>query len=402
MIHDREHTLNASKLELSDLAFANAIEMSVHDGISGIKDAWHTAQSTSPISVYQRYGWVEQFINATKYNGPTKPFIVLGKFNGEVVFILPFEIRGKYIKRIHFIGGSHVNFNMGIFPTFYAPLMTKIAIREIFKRIANLTPGMGYMKLCCQPKEWRGEANPLLHLQNQIAAHPAFVINLEGGFDKTLERGNAKRKRKKFRQQSRMANELGGFELIIPETKNEIDEIVSIFFKQKSDRLKKLGISDVFSSKDINSFVKKLAHSAENSNEPLLRLYALKVGDEILAVFGGGVLENRLSGYFSSINTNKHTALSPGEMLLYLIVQDSCERGYSQLDLGAGAERYKHSWASEVIDMHDVIVPLSLTSIPIVAASRILGNTHRFIRSNPRLWNLVKNIRLLKAKYLPQ
>lgn len=402
MLHNKAHTLNASKLELSDLAFAHAIEMSVHDGISGIKDAWQAAQLISPISVYQRYGWVEQFIKSTNHNGSIKPFIVLGKFNGEVVFILPFEIRGKYLKRIHFIGGSHVNFNMGIFPTFYAPLMTKTAIREIFKRIANLTPGMGYMKLCCQPNEWRGEANPLLHMPNQLSAHPAFVLNLEGGFEKTLERGNAKRKRKKFRQQCRMAKELGGYELIIPNTTKEINEIVSIFFEQKSERLKRLGISDVFSSKSINNFVKNLAEPTKNIEEPLLRLYALKVGDEILAVFGGGVLENRFSGYFSSIDMNQHNGLSPGEMLLYLVVQDSCERGYSQIDLGAGAERYKYSWSSEIIDMHDVIVPLNIISIPFVTAKRIWGSSHRYIRSNPRLWNIVKSIRLLKAKYLPQ
>lgn len=401
MLLNNTDTLNAGKDGLTDTAFANAIELSVHDGINGIKDAWQAAQLNSPISVYQRYGWVEEFIKSSTYNDPIKPFIVLGKFNGEVVFILPFEIHGKYFRRIHFIGGSHVNFNMGIFPTYYAPLMTKLAVQKIFKRIANLAPGMGYMKLCCQPKEWRGETNPLLHLPNQLSAHPAFVLNLAGGFEETLSRGNAKRKHKKFRQQCRMAGNLGGYELVIPETAQEISEIVSIFFAQKSERLKHLGIFNVFSSKDVNNFVKNLAKPSNNQNEPLLRLYALKVGDDILAVFGGGVLNNRFSGYFSSIDIKKHTALSPGEMLLYLIVQDSCERGYTQLDLGAGSERYKKSWSSEIIDMHDVIFPLSITSIPIVTGRRILSGIHRYIRSNPRIWNGVKILRLLKAKYLP-
>lgn len=145
MLLDISDTLNAGKDGLKDTEFANAIELSVHDGISGIKDLWHDAQTLSPISVYQRYGWIDEFIKSTHSDKAIKPFIVLGKFNGEVVFILPFEIRGKFIKRIHFIGGKHVNFNMGLFPTYYAPLMTKLAIRTIFKRIANLTPGMGYM-----------------------------------------------------------------------------------------------------------------------------------------------------------------------------------------------------------------------------------------------------------------
>ena len=401
MLLNNSDTLNAGKDGLKDAAFANAIELSVHDGIGGIKDAWHEAQLISPISVYQRYGWVEEFIKSTHENKPIKPFIVLGKFNGEVVFILPFEIRGKYIKRINFIGGRHVNFNMGLFPTYYAPLMTKLAMRTIFKRIANLTPGMGYMKLCGQPKGWRGEANPLLHMPNQLSPHPAFVLDLEGGFEKTLARGNAKRKHKKFRQQCRSAQALGGYELLIPQTEQEISNIVSIFFEQKSDRLKKLGISDVFSSKSVNKFVRNLAKPSNNTKEPLLRLFALKIDGEILAVFGGGVLDNRLSGYFSSIKMDQHAVSSPGEMLLYLIVQDCCERGYSQLDLGAGDERYKNSWSSEIIDMHDVIVPLSITSIPFVTLRRLSARAHRYIRNNPTAWKFVKNLRLYKAKYLP-
>lgn len=401
MLLDISDTLNAGKDGLKDTEFANAIELSVHDGISGIKDLWHDAQTLSPISVYQRYGWIDEFIKSTHSDKAIKPFIVLGKFNGEVVFILPFEIRGKFIKRIHFIGGKHVNFNMGLFPTYYAPLMTKLAIRTIFKRIANLTPGMGYMRLCGQPIEWQGEANPLLHLPNQLSPHPAFVLDLEGGFEKTLARGNAKRKHKKFRQQCRAAEALGGYELLIPESEQEINDLANIFFEQKTERLKRLGIRDIFSSKSVNKFVKNLAQSSKNTKEPLLRLYGLKVDGEILAVFSGGVLDDRLSGYFSSISMSQHSVSSPGEMLLYLIVQDCCERGYTQLDLGAGDERYKNSWSSKIVNMHDVIVPLSVFSIPFVMLRRVSGRAHRFIRGNPTTWKIVKNLRVYKAKYLP-
>lgn len=387
--------------DISDVEFANAIDISIHDGIQGLQKTWEDAQSKSSISVYQRYGWIKEYLKATQSSRKITPFIAVGKFNGEVVFILPFAIKGSVIKRMKFIGGSHVNFNLGIFPSFYAPLMTKYTMRIVFKRIADLTPGIGYMKLCCQPAEWQSESNPLLHLPRQLSANPAFILNLEGGFDETLSRGNAKRKRKKFRQQCRMAEELGGYELVIPETENDINEIVSTFFKQKSERLKHLGISDVFSDENVNQFVNNMAQKSSNQNDPLLRLYALKVGNNILAVFGGGVFEGRLSGYFSSIDMNKHVSLSPGEMLLYLIVQDSCERGYTQMDLGAGEERYKKSWSSETIQMYDVIMPLSFTSLPIVTLRRLYGEFRRYCRTNHKIWNTYKKARLFKAKYLP-
>ena len=384
---------------LSPSNFADNLDLSVYDRIESIQDEWLEAEKTSSISVYQRYGWVNEFLTSGESKA-SQPFVVMGKYHGEVAFILPFAIEGKFVRRIQFIGGSHSNFNLGIFPEHFTALMTPDTISRIFKRITKLAPGLGYIKLCCLPEEWRGTKNPILALPYQRSANPAFVLDLTGGFDKALARGNAKRKRKKFRQQCRMANEAGGYELVKANSVELATEILDIFFAQKSYRLKQLGIRDVFSDDWVYKFVTDLAIFSINKSEPLLQLYALHIGGEIVAVFGGGVLKGRLSGYFSSIDMHKNLALSPGEMLLFLIVEDACANNYHQIDLGAGDERYKHSWCSEKIEMYDVILPLSLTSIPFVTLRRIYGDIRRLGRENLYIWSLYKKLRLIKAKLL--
>ncbi|MFK7901625.1 MAG: GNAT family N-acetyltransferase [Nitratireductor sp.] len=382
-------------------AFVNSIDLSIHDSISSLKNAWLELEQDCPISVYQRHGWVEEFIGTYKDNENIKPYIIVGKLNDEIVFLLPLAIAGKYIKRIQFIGGTHSNFNLGIFSSKFDYMIDGEVIAQIFKRICALNSCIGYLTLTCQPKQWRGKQNPLMHLPHQASTAPAFVLKLGGSFEDALAHGNAKRKRKKFRQQSRMCESAGGHELVIAKNKEDISLLLETFLEQKAAQLKEMGIKNTFDDKRTFDFLQKLATKSLKLDEPLLRLYGLKVGGKIVATFGAGVLKNRMSGYFSSMDRAQHASLSPGEMLIYLIVQDACEKGYEQIDFGRGEERYKTSWSSEKRMMYDVIVPISWMSVPIVAARLFVRRLHRIVRGNPKLWQTYKTIRSYKAKYLP-
>lgn len=381
------------------IAFAEALDLSVHDSISGLRKDWKAAEKQADISVYQRYEWVEAYLEAQREQGDIRPFIIVGRLEGEIVFILPLVLKGKYVSRLKFIGGTHVNFNMGIFPRAYREVITPETFKKIFARIRKLTPGLGYLALCCQPESWGGAGNPLMCEPHQRSANPAFFLNLEGGFDATLSRGNAKRKRKKFRQQCRQADALGGYSLIKPQTSEEISYLIDVFLEQKSRRLKALGIKDVFADDSVRSFLSELAVRSLGRKQPLLQLYGLRLGDDIAAVFGAGASGKHLSGYFSSIDSEKYGAISPGEMLLYLVVWEACEEGFQSMDLGAGDERYKRSWCSEVVEMYEIIMPYNIFGMPVVWMRRCYGLLRRSIRENDRSWALYKRLRQLKAKF---
>lgn len=390
---------SAGRAGLAPITFADAIDLAVHDRIESVKAEWQAMERLGLFSVYQRYDWAAAFME-TRREADGQPFIITGRYQDETVFILPCVIHGRVFRRLKFIGGSHVNFNLAIFSPEYGKLVTSESMTRLFRRIRQIVPGIGYMALCCQPVEWRGAKNPMIGLPHQRSANPAFVLDLEGGFSATLARGNAKRKRKKFRQQCRMAEGLGGYRLIKPDCRADIDRVIDIFFSQKSARLREQGIRDVFAEPEVRSFVGELANRSLLLDEPLLQLYALEVGGEILAIFGGGVLSGHLSGFFSSIDSRRHLELSPGEMLLYLVVEDACAAGYRQIDFGAGDERYKRSWSSETIDMVDIILPLNRAGMPLVTLRRIYGDLRRMLRESPAIWTAYKRMRRLRADLL--
>lgn len=373
--------------------FAEAINLSVHDNISSLKSEWKKAEKLSNISVYQRFEWVEAYLKNQSQNEDLRPFIIVARLEEELVFILPLVLKGKYLTRVKFIGGSHVNFNMGLFPKPYLDLMTPYTFKKIFARIQDLVPGLGYLALCCQPDSWEGEKNPLLYEPHQLSSNPAFFLDLSGGFDETLARGNAKRKRKKFRQQCRLADSQGGYEFIKHQTRKEAEMLIDAFLQQKSKRLRDLGIKDVFADPHVKDFLLDLANKSIGRKSPLLQLYGLKVGEKIAAVFGAGVMEKHLSGFFSSIDADQFAELSPGEMLLYLTVKDACEQGYTKMDLGAGDERYKRSWSTETVEMYEIFMPYNTMSMPVVAARRFYGTLRRVIRANEISWNFFKKLR---------
>ncbi len=380
------------------LLFADVIDLAVYDRIEGVRDEWLAAESNAQISVYQRYDWVRTYLESLKATRPLKPFIIVGRFEGETVFILPCHIAGKHVRRLKFIGGKHVNFNLGIVPKRNGPALGSQDFERILERIGHFMPGIGYVALCCQPGSWLGKTNHLITRMHQRSANPAFLLDLSDGFEATLERGNAKRKRKKFRQQVRMAEEMGGYALHSPQSTKEVAAAIETFVAQKSRRLQELGIKDVFAEEGTREFLFDMAVKSLNMKEPLLKLYTLRIGNDTAAVFGGGVHSNRMSGFFSSIDSDKYGPLSPGEMLLYLLVEDLCGKGYSQLDLGAGDERYKRSWSSEVVEMYDLFVPFNLSGAPIVAARRIYSRVRCLVRENERLWESYKRLRKLKSR----
>ncbi|MGG2477965.1 cellulose biosynthesis protein CelD, partial [Rhizobium sp. BR5] len=53
------------------------------------------------------------------------------------------------------------------------------------------------------PLIWRGRINPLSHLASVENQNPAFQLPLLDSFENTLRQVNGKRRRKKFRIQSR-------------------------------------------------------------------------------------------------------------------------------------------------------------------------------------------------------
>jgi CelD/BcsL family acetyltransferase involved in cellulose biosynthesis len=156
----------------------------------------------------------------------------------------------------------------------------------------------------------------------------------------------------------------------------------------------------VFSATGAREMLATLALSSLNVDEPLLRLHGLEIGGKIRAVFGGGIKERHLSGYFSSIADDELSDVSPGEMLLYLLAEHYCGLDMTSMDLGSGDERYKRSWCDEKQELFDVILPTGIAGVPFAEMEKLGYRLRRAMRQSPAAWNAITNLRRARARLL--
>ncbi len=376
---------------------ADAVDLQVCDGVEDFLALWRALEAENTSTVYQRLDWARIALETLESRRGNRPFIVAGRIEGRPAFLLPLVITGNLLKTVQWIGGSHVNFCMGLFSREFVAAATPQDIRDIMARVAKLS-NAHVMQLCCQPQSWNGFDNPLSHLPNQPSTNPAFMLQLTGGFEAMLKRGNAKRKKKKFRAQCRQAEAAGGYRFIVAQDRETASALLDAFLLQKGERLRKSGIHNVFGCPAARDMLMKLAHSSFDTDEPLLRLHGLEIGGRIRAVFGGGIRQRHMSGYFSSIADDELAEISPGEMLLYLLLEHYCAQGLETMDLGSGDERYKRSWCDGKQELFDVIMPASTLGIPVAALKRLGYGLRRRLRQNPQVWAAITVARRTRAR----
>jgi CelD/BcsL family acetyltransferase involved in cellulose biosynthesis len=179
----------------------------------------------------------------------------------------------------------------------------------------------------------------------------------------------------------------------------DIRRVLDVFFKQKSARMHALGIPDAFSSPRVRRFIEAAATETLPDGEPLIELYALTVGDIIVATLGAMVGGGRFCGMFNSIVKDRYAAESPGEQLLAMLVRSACERGLATFDLGIGRSQYKSLFCDDAEPLFDTYLPLSGGGRVLAFALAALAALKRAIKQHAALWWLARTLRRLRAQF---
>ncbi len=228
--------------------------------------------------------------------------------------------------------------------------------------------------------------------------NPFYELDLRQGLDSILDMGNGKRKRKLFRHQQRAAEKLGGYELVVPTDEAEIRATMDAFFHHKADRFKELGIKDIFADEKTREFLRALAVEPPQDGNQLLRLYVLKVGGEMRALYGEGILGSYCQSCINAVAYDEFSQHSPGEMVLYLMLERLIQDGFVKFDLGIGYERYKISWCKNSHELMETVYPLSKRAIPFCKYIQLVTWLKDSLKGNVFVWDQFKKIRKLLSR----
>ena len=373
---------------------ADRLVIDLVDDASTIRTDWERMESDPLNSLHQGFGWCSIWAQTQK----SPLLIIRGRQGAKTVFLLPLEIvQEGGIRKARFPGGRFNNINTGLFEPCFAEQAEHKTAAAIAREARKLLHGRAdILALQNIPLTWRGRTNPLSYLASVENQNPAFQLPLLESFESTLRQVNAKRRRKKFRIQSRRAEEMGGYSHVIARSPQEKCELLQAFFRQKATRFASQGIPDVFRSQSVKEFFYDLANFPETGTDSLLELHAIRLHGEyegvIAAISGLSRKQDHIICQFGSID-EVVSELSPGELLFWLMIERACREKAALFDFGVGDQLYKRSWCPLSTAQHDIFLPVTLKGRAAASAYVAIARTKSLIKSNPALYALIQRFR---------
>ena len=359
-----------------------------------LRDSWLALEIEGVFSLYQRFDWMKSWFERVGKPALFSPYLIELSLRGQPICILPMGTRNRGPFRVlTWLGDTHTNFHMGL----YSPKFLKSAkpddVRSLIDFVTSTVNDVDVLELCCQPVVWQGHTNPFTFLKWQESHNHAFALDLSSDFNAVLDRRNGPRKRKKFRWQTNKLKDVGGAKLITAETVEDVDRILNTAMTQMSQRFDRSGIWNRFEDIGVGDFFRDVAIAELGKETPALRLYGLEIDGALQATFSGGISQKQFSGCFISLTDGPYSKISPGELMIYLVIEDCVKRGLEVFDLGRGEERYKTSWCDVTIPMFDTAIALTKRGILFALYERSKATAKRIVRNNAALWNTAKKIR---------
>jgi CelD/BcsL family acetyltransferase involved in cellulose biosynthesis len=370
----------------------------VCDDMAQVESYWRTLERAHALATpYQRFDFLSLWQRHIGAKTGVTPFIVIG-FDavGAPLFLLPLGVRafGPW-SVIEFLGGRHVNFNMGVWRRELAAGLTAGDLRAVLK---SLCGSADFMMLRNQSLTWGGATNPFALLRHQRAANRGFSGALIADFEALLRTCTNSAARKKMRKKERALAAFGEVHFERANDPAAVHRVLDAFFKQKNARMRAIGFADVFAAAEVRRFVEAAATTRLADGEPLIELYSLSVNNIIVATMGGTVGNGRFCGMFNSIIDGRHAVESPGEQLLLNLVKRCCERGFTAIDLGIGEARYKGLFCGDLEPLFDSFLPLSHTGHVLAPLAALAERIKCTIKQRPMLWSLVCAARRMRAR----
>lgn len=323
------------------------------------------------------------------------PDVVVLASTGNGRMALALEVVREGPNRIaRFPGGSHANGNFPAIDQRQPAALTPSDRKKLAEALRRVRADVDVILLERQVPKLGELQNPLASLRSWDSPNIALAADLSQGFDSLLNRGNAKKRRKKHRYQVRKFEAAGGYRRFQAVDRSEVERLLNAFFEMKALRFARSGIKDVFAEADVKDFFLDLYVSAAAKNsEPDFVLYGLEVGGKIRAVTGCSRIRSGLICDFGAFSEDELSPHSPGEFLFYENIREASKEGLAIYDLGVGDENYKRDWCDIETTQFDVAIPLTARGRLSIGIRKATSAAKRQIKANQFAWEIVKRLR---------
>ncbi|MCK8781541.1 GNAT family N-acetyltransferase [Rhizobium sp. NTR19] len=394
LVFEHDRSVSAAAAEVSpEVRFAQ-LTLEVVPDPRAIEADWRRLEALGRNSLHQGFDWCTSWMEARA----SEAAIIRGHVAGKTALILPLEIVPEHGCRIaRFPGERFNNVNTGLFDADLAEPDAEELHNFAYQLKRALQDRADLIVLDSVPLKWRGVRHPLAGLATIENQNHSFQLPLFANFEATIGQLNAKTRRKKFRSSTRRLEAIGGFDHVIASEHRQKDELLDLFFQQKSERLRLAGLPDVFQPSEIRRFFHSVVDAGDPSADAPLILHALRLKGEhdghVAAIAGVSRKGDYVICQFSSIDDTVGADASPGELLFWLVIEHCCHTGASTFDFGMGDQPYKRNWCRQETVHHDILLPLTWKGSLLRPVLVGVTKAKAIVKRNPRLYAMAQRWR---------
>ncbi len=378
----------------TSMGLGPAVTVTCHTSLEELGTVWTNFQQHAHTTAYNSYQWAAAWQATVGAQLQVKSRILVGRgINGELLFILPLQIRRRWrLDVLEWHGSPDISYGFGLFSKCFAG-----AARHWFEEhLAAVLGAVGEFDALClldMPESMLGLEHPLRRHFNLTATNETFMLRLNREYDTVYERKrNAETRRANRRKDARL-QEMGELTFRNVAEPSELKSVIDVMLKDKVSRLAANGIHGVFEATE-HRMVHMLAAARQPDGTPMFSTHALQLDGKLLAVTFGGVMNSCYWFYISSLAPKgPETKHSPGDYALRRTIEACCEGGLGTFDFGPGSAVYKTGWTDETTKLHCLVQARSLRALPFAMAIAVELWAKRRVKKIPLLKQLAFSVR---------
>lgn len=370
------------------------VQFEIQANLADTQDTWNMLHRRAGASPYQSFSWFSAWCDEIGTPAGWRPCIVIIHDEaGEPLLILPLVERRRFgLTLIEFGGGKHSNLNMPLMTERAASRLDRSTLSWLALEIARSRRGLVVLRLVNMPSHWHAMPNPLIGFAKQRSPGDSYAATLDDGKESWKDKLLSHHRRQRLNYNMRKLAESGELRWLTSD-ETECERMINAFLRQKGDQLARQGIPNPFRDPGFRRFIRRASTSSLAEIDPVIELRALELDGEIIATLGCAVAGKSFSVMFMSMCAFSAAArFSPGELLLWRVIEEMHARGFRRFDLGIGEAPHKARFCPEVVPLFDVFLAFSAGGQLIANALKIVSAGKGWVKRHPQLLSAARNL----------
>lgn len=370
------------------------IQLSLHDNLAEVERDWRAFEERADCAAFQTFEWLSAWQRHIGAREGVTPAIVIGRRDGQILFILPLALKAGMLRRVTWLG-AFLNSSS-------APLLTRDFSKHIsheqfvllWRKVAQLLQSRlrhDLIDLDKVPETVGAQANPMLALQVTPHANDTYLTHLTGNWDEFYAAKRSSSWRKTDGKRRRRLAKFGEIQFATAVDRADIERTMDALIEQKKNLYAALGVANIFEWPGYRDFFLDMA--SDPRRHALVHVSSIKVGSSIVAASFGLIFHGNYDYVLAGYSSGELEGCSPGTVHLQELMRHFLERGFKTFDFNIGDEPYKREWCDIERKLYDYAMPATFLGWAAAIYMMESRRLKRFVKRNPLIWPVIRRAR---------